>query len=103
METKPPSDKDLEMIALLMTVNCVRNTVIEKYHNEGKVSDEEMKVFNKEVVNKIYTFLKFFLNTPTKESEVFARLMEFNYPSQWDKPELDKDMIEGIAMATSKK
>jgi hypothetical protein len=46
----------LKRLALLLTVNCVRNTVIEDYHAAGKLSDSEMKAFNQEVANKIYTF-----------------------------------------------
>ena len=37
-----------------MTLNCVRNTIIENYHCQGKLSDDDMKAFNKEVVNRIY-------------------------------------------------
>ncbi len=51
-----PKKKDgshLKDIALIMSVNCVRNTIIENYHAEGKRSDDEMKAFNKEVANKL--------------------------------------------------
>jgi len=40
-----------------MAANCVRNTIIEDYHSQGKLTDEEMKAFNKEVASKLYTFL----------------------------------------------
>jgi len=47
----------LQELALLITQHCVRNTVIERYHAEGKLSDPEMCEFNKEVANKLYTAL----------------------------------------------
>jgi hypothetical protein len=50
---------DLKRLALLIAVNCVRNTVIEDYHSDGKLSDAEMKAFNQEVANKVYTFLHY--------------------------------------------
>jgi len=41
-----------------MTVNCIRNTVIENYHARGSLSQADMKAFNEEVSNKLYTFLR---------------------------------------------
>jgi hypothetical protein len=32
----------LKRLALLMAVNCVRNTVIEDFHAAGKIDDTEM-------------------------------------------------------------
>jgi hypothetical protein len=45
---------DLKRLAMLMAVNCVRNTVVDDYHAQGKLDDSEMKAFNQEVANKIY-------------------------------------------------
>ena len=47
-------------LALRMALHCVRNTVIENYHTQGKISDEEMKAFNIEVANNIFTYLELF-------------------------------------------
>ena len=44
---------DVKRLALIMAVNCVRNTVIEDYHSQGKMTQEEMKTFNKEVAHKL--------------------------------------------------
>ena len=45
----------LKRLALLMAVNCVRNTVIEDYHAAGKLDDPEMKAFYQEVANETST------------------------------------------------
>ena len=45
---KPSS---LKRLALLIAVNCVRNTVIEDDHAAGKLDDPEMKAFNHKVAN----------------------------------------------------
>lgn len=37
-------DEDPEKLAVLMTVNCVRNTCIENYHAVGKLTDPEIEV-----------------------------------------------------------
>jgi hypothetical protein len=98
-KSKLPTEKSLQDITLIMAVNCVRNTIIEDYHAAGKLSDKEMKMFNKEVSNKLYTFLTFMFAPESKEKETFLRLMELFYPHGWDKPRLDKDMIQGLEMA----
>jgi hypothetical protein len=87
----PPSD--LKQLALLMAVNCVRNTVIEDYHSDGKLSDAEMKAFNQEVANKIYTFLHY-LYLPGQDQEAFLNAMGMMYPNHWDQPELDSEFVE---------
>jgi hypothetical protein len=92
----PPSD--LQRLALLMTVNCVRNTVIEVYHSDGKLSDSEMKSLNREVANKIYTFLHYLFNAPQEEQEAFLSTMGMVYPSGWDKPKMDDDFVKAVKL-----
>jgi len=81
---------DLKRLALLMTVNCVRNTVIEDYHAQGKLDDSEMKAFNQEVADKIYTFLHYLHNKPIADSQAFLLAMGVMYPSNWDQPKIDR-------------
>jgi hypothetical protein len=88
----------LKQVALLMTVNCVRNTVIEEFHSRGSLSQSDMKAFNKEVANKIYTWQHFNLNGTPEEQEALFKFAGMFYPSDWDKPELDKDMVKAIKM-----
>ena len=90
----PPSD--LKRLALLMAVNCVRNTVIEEYHSAGKLSNAAMKAFNQEVANKIYTFLHYLFNASQEDREVFLSAMGMMYPSRWDKPRLDADLVKAL-------
>ena len=90
--------RELQKIALAMTLNCVRNTVIEKYHCEGKLSDADMKAFNKEVVNRIYTFLDSWLNRSDKERDLFLGKMAAGadpFVRKWDDPELDRNLWAG--------
>jgi hypothetical protein len=95
-------ESTFEKLALLMALQCVRNTVIEDYHSEGKIDDSEMMAFNKEVVNKIYTFLRFYFGSmPTEETSKFMAMNSMFLPN-WDKPTLDKDMMAGVAIAMGK-
>lgn len=114
-------------LALRMALNCVRNTVIEDYHcgvspssktgdysdvrvispygeipwnNLSRLSDEEMQRLNKEVVNKIYTFLLFTFDPRyQKDHKYLFDLRPFPIlpkPTGWDKPELDGNFIKGL-------
>ena len=77
--------------ALRLALHCVRNTIIEDYHSQGKLSDKEMAAFNKEVVNKLYTFFLFSIDP--KYANFYAL---FNLPYGWDKPCLDKHFMKSI-------
>ena len=88
---KPSS---LKRLALLMAVNCVRNTVIENYHAAGKLDDSEMKAFQQEVSNKIYTFLHFLFLKPGEDRDAFPSAMGMMYPSNWDQPKIDRDFCQ---------
>lgn len=105
--------------ALVMAVNCVRNTILEDYHSGitprskigdysdvkvvtpfggipwnklSRISDQEMKVFNIEVVNKIYTYLEFLYNkkrfTDTQRAEFFNYCYAV-FPHDWNAPQID--------------
>jgi hypothetical protein len=82
---------DLKRIALLMAANCVRNTVIEDYHAQGKLNDAEMMAFNREVANKIYTFLTYMIAKPREDWDEFLGAMSWMYPRTWDQPKFDPD------------
>lgn len=93
---KYKKSKTNEYFALHIALHCMRNTVIEKYHLEGKISDLEMKAFNKEVANKIYSFLELIANPDLKqEHDVAFQGVQgltplFYSPEGWDMPEFDE-------------
>jgi hypothetical protein len=82
---------EVKRLALLMAVNCVRNTVIEDYHAQGKLSNAEMMAFNREVANKIYTFLTYMISRPMEDWDDFLGAMSWMYPHKWDQPKFDPD------------
>ena len=89
-----------------MARSCVRDTVLEDYHTDGKISQEEMKRFNKEVVNKLYTFLDFFIPRPREDFDNFVERtgycysfrMSLTYPRRgdWDLPGLDSQFLSAL-------
>ena len=89
---------DTKMLAKAMTINCVRNTILELYHQQGKLSDDDMKAFNKVVVNRIYTFLDCLLNGSQSEKNLFLGKMVTiaeGYTVNWDEVEFDGKMWPG--------
>lgn len=94
MKENITNNKDL---AVRLAHHCVRNTIIEDYHANGKLSQTDMKDFNIEVANKIYTILEILLNPKYKkfrDSPAFNRF--FYQPAGWDKPTLDQEFMSAI-------
>jgi hypothetical protein len=75
-------------MALLMAANCVRNTVIETYHGRGSISDAEMEAFNREVADKLYTFLLHMFGEEGEEADRFFRGAWLQYPRDWGRPKV---------------
>ena len=90
---------ETKMIAKAMTINCVRNTILERYHQQGKLSDADMKALNKVVVNRIYTFLDCIHNRSQRERDLFlgkmVRISE-GFTGGWDELEFDGDIWQGV-------
>jgi len=80
-------DEQNKALSKLITVNCVRNTIIENYHAEGKISDEEMKAFNKEVCNHIYTALTIYARANGEELNLLLGMWDSSGGvDAWDDP-----------------
>ncbi len=92
------SDAYLKRLALLIAVNCVRNTVIEDYHARGSLSQEDMKKFNKEVANKLYTFIRFMFKGTEEEKRALLEAMGLMYPNEWDKPVIDASIRRAVKL-----
>lgn len=94
-----PLGEYVKPLALMMSVICVRNTVIEDYHARGSLSQDDMKAFNQEVANKIYTFLVFLMDRPEVERDRFIDMAVMFFPSNWDEPHLDADLMEAFELS----
>ena len=89
-------DTGLKELALKLALHCVRNTIIEDYHARGSISDAEMKVFNKQVVNNLYTFLQL-MHNPNYQAELetlFSETRIFHFPTGWNEPVLNQKLID---------
>ncbi len=89
------SDDPLRGIALIMSVTCVRNTIIEKYHADGKLDDHEMEAFNRQVADRIYTFLTYLMAHPREASDLIDALRHY-FPTNWDPPQRDASIDRAV-------
>jgi len=57
----------------------------------SRITEEEMKVLNKFMVNRLALYHKFIA---TKDIETLEKIMRFNYAfgEDWDEPEIDDDL-----------
>jgi hypothetical protein len=95
--------RECEFIAMLMAANCVRNTAIKSYHARGKITDQEMMAFSKQVVNRLYTFLTFYFGKTDEASRAaFLNLAAQYYPADWALPELDAAFMAALKEALAK-
>src|ERR1700742_4834008 len=80
---------------------CRAMAISVDYHAQGKQSDAEMMAFNREVANKIYTFLTYMIAKPMEDWDDFLGAMSWMYPKNWDQPTIDPDFA--AVMKTIKK
>ena len=83
-------------LALIMAVACVRNTCIEEFHSRPQpqfLTDDDMKRFNREVADKLYTFLHYLLRADPAERTRFMAHMQTLLPYNWDPPSLYPGMV----------
>ena len=97
-------DPDIEKLAVLIVVNCFRNTVLEQYHCEWpQFTDDKMKALMKEAVDRTYTALCGLLK-PESGAD-FAALQDslaWHTPAgrnKWDRPRFDQRMLNDMDLA----
>lgn len=88
----------IQHMALLMSVNCVRKTVLDDFVRDGKLSEEELRAFVQESTDKLYTFLTYLLDKSEEEKQLFLEVMNNSYPSGWKEPEMAAVFEEAVAV-----
>lgn len=91
--------KVIEHMALLMSVNCVRKTVLDDFVSDGKISADDLQSFIDESTDKLYTFLTYLLNRSEDDKQVFLEVMNSAYPSDWKQPEISAVFEEAVALS----
>ncbi|WP_263080604.1 hypothetical protein [Endozoicomonas sp. Mp262] len=87
------NEDTVKKLALIISANCIKESVIEQCHTNNKISDKELNAFNQQMSDKIYTFLTYLLNKPANEYTVMMEAMAKNYPTAWPLPNLDTSFL----------
>lgn len=91
------SDSYIRNMAIALTLFCFRNGPVEDMHADGKLSDSDMKILNKSIVNRVALVLRL-LNL--EDSEYLHLLLGANFGAgmNWDDPEIDEDLKRYLNM-----
>ncbi|GAB1264434.1 hypothetical protein NBRC116493_12780 [Aurantivibrio infirmus] len=89
----------IQHMALLMSVNCVRKTVLDDYVSDGRLTEEELQSLITEVTDKLYTFLTYLLDKSESEKQVFLEVMNSSYPHEWAQPIISEVFEEAVSIA----
>lgn len=96
-------NKVIQHMALLMSVNCVRKTVLDDYLNNGQLSEAELNDFVSEATDKLFTFLTYLLDRPETDKQSFLEVMNASYPNNWPEPKLSAVFEQAVAMRQQQK
>ena len=95
--------KVIQHMALLMSVNCVRKTVLDDYLNNGQLSEAEANEFISEVTDKLFTFLTYLLDRSEIDKQTFLEVMNNSYPRDWPEPKLSEVFEQAVNMMKQQK
>ena len=88
------NDENIKKLALIISANCTRQSTIEECKKNGQINDAQLKQINKELSDRIYTFLTYLLSKPAQEYSVMMETMAKNYPDDWAMPEINQAFIQ---------
>lgn len=89
----------LQKLALSIAHQCVRDTDVEQWHAEGRITQEEMKVWMENVVDRLYTVVTHL------GDEQFAdglELLSSETIVMWNKPKVYEPLVEACLTAATR-
>ena len=95
------NEQTVKKLSLIIAANCTRQSIIEESCSQGKISQDDFNSFNKQMSDKIYTFLTYLLNKPADEYSVMIEELSKNYPETWALPELDTAFTQVVQKSHS--
>ena len=89
------NEENIDNIAIALTHYFFRNGPIEDMHANNQLSQSDMKILNKYMVNKIATLIKLIID---EEWLKISMLLDFfsRYGYDWDKAEIDMEEVNMI-------
>lgn len=93
-------EETIQIFSKALTHLCFRNGIVEDLHAEGsKLTNETMKVLNKDINNRIYTVLSLWFGSES-DHVILSKMLELSamYGSSWDKAEIPNDLVALISV-----
>ena len=87
------NEANLQKLALIITASCLKDSVIEQCHQQQKFSESEWSALNKQLSDRMYTFLTYLITKPTHEYVAMMETLVKNFPTTWDAPTIDPSLI----------
>lgn len=87
-------EQNIKKLALIISANCIRQSTIEECQKKGQISDQQLSQINKEISDRIYTFLTYLLQKPADEYTIMMEAMAKHYPESWEQPELSQLILQ---------
>ena len=86
-------EENINTIAIALTHYFFRNGPVEDMHTNNQLSEKDMKVLNKYMVNKIATLMKLIIDNEWVKVEI---LLDFfsRYGNNWDKAEINVEEVD---------
>ena len=73
-------EQNIKKLALIITANCLRQSTIEECHKSGQINEQQLSQINKQMSDRIYTFLTYLLKKPADEYTVMMEAMAKTLP-----------------------
>ena len=88
------NEETVKKLALIITANCTRDSILQDSLETGTFSQTQFNDFNKQMSDRIYTFLTFLLNKPAEEYSVMMSELAKHFPEDWSMPDLEQSFMQ---------
>ncbi|WP_153766104.1 hypothetical protein [Endozoicomonas sp. OPT23] len=90
------NEDTVKKLALIIAANCTRESVLEENLKNGSLAQKDLDAFNKQMSDRLYTFLTYLLNKPADEYSVMMSELSKHFPENWGMPDLDQSFMHVI-------
>ncbi len=87
------NEESLKKMALVIAASCLSVDDNSEYSLKSDLADSQQQ-FNKQVSDRIYTFLLYLLNKPSNEYSSLMTELAKKLPADWVMPDLDQSFIQ---------
>ena len=96
------NEETVKKMALVIAANCLSQEDTKASHIPA-ASENTPKELNKQVSDRLYTFLLYLLNKPSNEYSSLMTELAKKYPEDWPLPDLDPSFMQIVNQASHQK